>query len=96
MFSFLTCHTYALIIRGEAVVLYVRDNKDVERDNGLINREFVRGLSKMQRIKQRHENQRFLRGVPIDSIENIDMFFNSLGVPLYDAENVLTKGQSFG
>ena len=60
----------------------------------MIDREALRGMSKMQRIKVR--SKQYFRGIPVEMIENFDLFFYSLGVPLYDAENVLQQGQSFG
>lgn len=85
---------FYVILRGEAVVLYVRDNKDVERENAMIDREALRGMSKLQRIRLR--SPLYFRGIPAELIENFDQYFNSLGVALYDAENILLQGQSFG
>ena len=51
-------------------------------------------MSKLQRIRMR--NLQYFRGIPVELIENYDQFFNGLGVALYDAENILQEGQSFG
>lgn len=36
------------------------------------------------------------RGLAPELIEGYEIFFNSYGVPLYDVENMLVSGQSFG
>lgn len=87
---------FYIILRGEVMVLYIRNVKDVERDNAAIDRDTLKGMSKLQRIRAREDNAHLFRGVPIENLENYDHFFNSLGVPLYDIENTLNSGQSFG
>lgn len=56
---------FFIILRGEVMVLYVRNSKDVERDNSAINRDTLKGMSKMQRIRAREENIHIFRGVPL-------------------------------
>lgn len=57
---------FYIVLRGEAVVLYVRDNKDVERDNYMFDREVLRGMSKLQRIRTRCPQ--YFRGIPAELI----------------------------
>lgn len=85
-----------IILRGEVMVLYPRPQKDIDKDTQGVDRELVKGLSKNNKILTVNENSNLLGGIELKIIENYANFFNNMGVCLYQLENIMTKGSSFG
>lgn len=78
------------------MVLYPRPQKDIDKDTQGVDRELVKGLSKNNKILTVNENSNLLGGIELKIIENYANFFNNMGVCLYQLENIMTKGSSFG
>lgn len=53
-------------------------------------------MSKQQYLLSEYEEKSPFRSLPLKSVENYQNLFNSSGVPLYQVEASLVKGQSFG
>jgi CRP-like cAMP-binding protein len=53
-------------------------------------------MTHRDKIWRRLENHTHFKGVPLNSIDDYERYFNDFGVSMVSVENVLEKGRAFG